>query len=102
MLQVKRGGADLTIGVLARATGLAQSAIRYYERLGLIPAPPRRSGWRAYGPADVRRLKLLTAARALGFSLRQLKALGQTLPGAGHWQVRSAPKPPRSTHASTP
>lgn len=75
-LQVKRG---LTIGALARATGLRPSAIRYYERLGLIPAAPRRSGWREYDAADVQRLKRVVAARALGFSTRQLKALAGTL-----------------------
>ena len=66
-LQVKRG---MTIGALARATGLRPSAIRYYERLGLIAAAPRRHGWRDYSADDIRRLKRLMAARALGFSLR--------------------------------
>lgn len=75
-LQVKRG---ITIGALARATGLKPSAIRYYERLGLMPAAPRRSGWREYGTSDTRRLKQLVAARALGFSLQQLKALGEAM-----------------------
>lgn len=69
----------MTIGALARATGLRPSAIRYYERLGLIPAAPRRSGWRDYGADDVQRLKRVVAARALGFSMRQLMVLGRTL-----------------------
>lgn len=76
-LQVKRG---ITIGALARATGLRPSAIRYYERLGLIPAAPRRHGWREYGADDVRSLRRLVAARALGFTLRQLEALHGALP----------------------
>jgi MerR family redox-sensitive transcriptional activator SoxR len=75
-LQVKRA---LTIGTLARSTGLRPSAIRYYERLGLVPAAPRRSGWREYGADDIRRLKRLVAIRRLGFSLRQLGALDSVL-----------------------
>lgn len=65
----------MTIGALARTTGLRASTIRYYERLGLLPKAPRRHGWRDYGSEDIRRLQRLIAARALGFSLRQLKAL---------------------------
>jgi DNA-binding transcriptional MerR regulator len=75
-LQVKR---RFTIGALANATGLRASTIRYYERLGLLPAAPRRHGWRDYGADDVRRVRQLVAARALGFSLRQVKALSATL-----------------------
>lgn len=75
-LQVKRG---LTIGALARQTGLKPSAIRYYERLGLLPASARRSGWREYGADDIRRVRRLAKARALGFSMRQLKTLGDAL-----------------------
>jgi DNA-binding transcriptional MerR regulator len=90
-LQVKSG---LTIGALARATGLRPSAIRYYERLGLVPASARRSGWRVYSSADVGHLRRLTAARTLGFSLRQLKALGDALSNrdalAGLLQAKSA------------
>lgn len=69
----------MTIGALARATGLKPSAIRYYERLGLMPTAPRRSGWREYGAEDLQRLKRVVAARALGFSMRQLKVLSSSL-----------------------
>jgi len=41
----------LNIGELARNLGINTSAIRYYESIGLLPKPPRQSGWRKYDPA---------------------------------------------------
>lgn len=66
----------LAIGTLARRTGLAVSAIRYYEEIGLIPPALRRpSGHRAY-PHEVQAvLTLVRHCRDLGFSLEQTRAL---------------------------
>jgi DNA-binding transcriptional MerR regulator len=77
-LQARLKSSGLRIGELAAVVGVRASAIRYYEELGLMPRPGRRSGWRVYGTSDVNRLKLITMARRLGFSINDLKGL------AGH------------------
>ncbi len=66
----------LTIGDLARATGTTAETIRYYERTGLMPRPPRTgSGYRAYGTSDLGRLNFVRRARDLGFPLERVRAL---------------------------
>jgi MerR family redox-sensitive transcriptional activator SoxR len=69
--------ATLTIGQLARQFGLNPSAIRYYERAGILPAPERLGGRRRYGPDAVRRLEVLEAAKHAGFTLDEAKLLLQ-------------------------
>lgn len=67
---------SLSIGDLARATGTKVETVRYYERTGLLPAPPRTGGnYRAYGQQHLGRLSFIRRARDLGFSLEQVKAL---------------------------
>jgi MerR family mercuric resistance operon transcriptional regulator len=62
----------LTIGAVARRTGVSAETIRFYEREGLIQSPPRRaSGYRQYGEDDVRRLAFIQHAKSLGFTLRE-------------------------------
>ena len=64
------------IGVLARETGVKVPTIRYYEQIGLLPAPPRTlSNRRLYGPADVARLGFIRHARELGFNIDAIRAL---------------------------
>jgi len=65
----------LAIGEVARRTGLAPSALRYYERLGLLPAPPRDAGRRRYDEAILLRLRVIAFARDCGFSLREIAQL---------------------------
>ena len=66
----------LSIGDLARATGTKEETIRYYERIGLLPAPARTAGGqRAYAPDHLRRLAFVRRARGLGFGLDQVRAL---------------------------
>lgn len=66
----------LSIGKLAKATGTAVETIRYYEKIGLLPDPPRTSGnYRSYGPGEVSRLSFVRRARDLGFGLGQVRAL---------------------------
>ncbi|GGG52404.1 hypothetical protein GCM10010964_44460 [Caldovatus sediminis] len=67
----------LTIGELARATGTKAETIRYYERIGLLPLPPRTGAgsYRTYTPAHARRLAFARRARALGFTIEQVRAL---------------------------
>ena len=68
----------LTIGQLAQRVGLAPSAIRFYERTGVLPEPERVSGRRRYGPDAVRRLEVLGVAKRAGFSLDEAKLLLQS------------------------
>jgi MerR family mercuric resistance operon transcriptional regulator len=68
--------ADIQIGELSRRTGCNIETIRYYERIGLLPPPPRTaSRHRLYDPADVHRLTFVRRARELGFSLGEVRAL---------------------------
>jgi len=66
----------LTVGQLARATGVPAKTIRYYEQVGVLPEPKRSgAGYRHYSRHDVHRLLFIRRARALGLSLANLKAL---------------------------
>lgn len=66
----------LTIGALGKATDTKVETIRYYERIGLLPAPSRTSGnYRAYGETELGRLSFIRRARDLGFPLDQVRAL---------------------------
>lgn len=67
---------SMKIGELAAATGTPAQTIRYYEREGLLPAPPRSdANYRRYGPAHVQRLALIRRCRALDLSLEEIRAL---------------------------
>lgn len=60
----------MQIKALAERTGLSDSAIRYYESIGLLPPPGRQpNGYRDYDEDDVARLRFVAGARALDFSL---------------------------------
>ena len=66
----------LTIGVLSKQSGVSVETIRYYERIGLLPKPPRSmGGHRLYTSEHARRLLFIRRARALGFSLADVRAL---------------------------
>lgn len=67
--------ATLTIGEVARRTGLRTSAIRYYESVGVLPEPDRARGQRRYTPGTVRRLQVLDVAKRAGFSLDEARVL---------------------------
>ncbi|GBE34469.1 mercuric resistance operon regulatory protein [bacterium BMS3Bbin06] len=66
----------LTIGKLAKQAEVNIETIRYYERRGLIPKPPRReSGYRQYPRDTVTRIQFIKRAKELGFSLREILEL---------------------------
>jgi len=66
----------LTIGEVARRTGVPAKTIRFYEAEGVIAAPPRsEGGYRLYSAVDVRRLRLVRRVRLLGLALPEVKAL---------------------------
>ena len=67
---------DLTRGDLARATGCNIETIRYYEKTGLLPDPPRTdAGYRVYSAAHATRLRFILRARELGFSMEDIRGL---------------------------
>jgi MerR family transcriptional regulator, redox-sensitive transcriptional activator SoxR len=66
---------SLSIGELAQRFGLRTSAIRYYERVGVLPAPTRVSGQRRYDEQAIRRLEVLEVAKRAGFSLDEARLL---------------------------
>jgi Hg(II)-responsive transcriptional regulator len=66
----------LTIGQVAKRAGVNLETIRYYERRGLLPAPPRQtSGYRQYTPDVVARVRFIKGAQELGFSLNEIHEL---------------------------
>jgi MerR family mercuric resistance operon transcriptional regulator len=68
--------AVLSIGELSRRTGVNIETIRYYERIKMLPAPPRTaSGRRVYGPVETRMLTFIRRSRELGFRLDEIRAL---------------------------
>ena len=72
--------ASLTIGQVAKSSGVAAKTIRYYEQIGVLPVPSRAaSGYRLYDQPSVERLRFIRRARFLGLPLRELKALMATL-----------------------
>ena len=73
-LEVNMVDRHLTIGELARRTGVATSALRYWEELGLIPAPVRIFGQRRYPESAVGLVGVILLLRDVGFSLRESKA----------------------------
>ena len=67
---------DLTIGRVAEAAGCKVQTVRYYEQIGLIPAPPRTSGnQRVYDNSAIHRLMFIRHARELGFPLQAIRDL---------------------------
>ena len=73
--------AELTIGEVARRAGVATSAIRYYERVGLLPAPYRVSGQRRYEEDVLGRLAFISVAQNAGFALREIRELAASAEG---------------------
>ncbi len=66
----------LTTGTLAKKTQVNIQTVRYYERRGLIPEPPRReSGYRQYSHDAVTRIQFIKRAQELGFSLKEVREL---------------------------
>lgn len=66
----------MNIGSASRASGVSERMIRHYEKIGLVPPPPRRdSGYRDYSEADVHRLRFIANARDLGFGIEEIGTL---------------------------
>jgi len=70
------GTVTMTIGELSRRTGCVVETIRYYERIGMMPDPPRSAGGhRMYNEGHEKRLTFIRRGRALGFTLDEVRGL---------------------------
>ncbi|MBV9345909.1 MAG: MerR family transcriptional regulator [Gammaproteobacteria bacterium] len=82
---------ELTIGRLARLTGVPASALRYYERAGLMPRPARQSGQRRYAANAPGRVRMIQLARDAGFSIKEtrlfLSGFSETVSPAARWRA---------------
>jgi MerR family transcriptional regulator, redox-sensitive transcriptional activator SoxR len=67
--------ARLSIGQVAERAGLNASAIRYYERAGLLPEPERTGGQRRYTDETLRRLEVIDISKRAGFTLDEVRLL---------------------------
>jgi MerR family transcriptional regulator, mercuric resistance operon regulatory protein len=69
-------GQELTIGKIARAAGVNVETVRYYQRSGLVPEPPRPAGGvRRYSHQTIARLRFIKRAQELGFTLAEIRRL---------------------------
>jgi redox-sensitive transcriptional activator SoxR len=66
---------ELRIGEVAERAGVSISAIRYYEREGLLPRPERVGGQRRFAPETVRRLRVIEVAKKAGLTLGEIRGL---------------------------
>jgi len=87
---------ELSIGELARQTGLAASALRYYESLGLIAALRRTGGQRRFDPLTARKVRLIQVAQQAGFSIAEIGVLlngfPEGTPPRGRWEALAQAK----------
>ena len=66
----------MKVGQVAEAADVSAQTVRFYERRGLLAAPPRTaSGYRAYGPGAVEEVRFIKRAQAHGFTLREIREL---------------------------
>jgi MerR family mercuric resistance operon transcriptional regulator len=73
---------ELPIGELSRQSGVNIETIRYYEKIGIMPAPARSpGGYRLYAPDHLKRLSFVRRGRQLGFSLDELRSLLRLVDG---------------------
>lgn len=72
----RRAFAGMKRGELARRTGCHVETVLYYEKIGLLPAPPRAANaYRAYEPSHLDRLRFIMRGRDLGFSIEEIRSL---------------------------
>ena len=87
---------ELTIGDVARETGLRTSAVRYYESVGLLPAPRRVNGRRRFDRDVVRLLGTVRFAQQAGFTVAEIRTLfhgfGADVPPSARWRKLASQK----------
>ena len=79
----------MTIGQVAARAGVATSAVRYYERRGLLAADARQSGQRRYTPATLRRLVFIGMLQDAGLALDEIAGILDA-PTVAHWKAIAA------------
>jgi MerR family redox-sensitive transcriptional activator SoxR len=88
--------AGLTISQIARQVDLRPSAIRYYEKIGILPVAQRTSGQRRYDETVLYKLAVIQRARLIGFSLEEIRHLffgfRANTPAAERWRKLSERK----------
>jgi MerR family transcriptional regulator, redox-sensitive transcriptional activator SoxR len=81
----------LSIGEVARRAGVRPSAIRYYEKVGLLTPPPREHGQRRYAPSVLHALMVIRYAKRAGFTIAETKHLiggfAPDVPASARWRV---------------
>ena len=86
----------MKIGTLAANAGLNASAIRYYEKIGLLPSPARASGQRRYSSESLDRVLIIKFAGEMGFSLDEIRiflnGIRETAPVGPRWKKLAARK----------
>ena len=86
----------LSIGEVARRTGVRTSAIRSYEDAGILPKPARSGGQRRYDAEDIRRIDVLSFAKQARFTLEEIKTLFHGFeaktPLSARWQTLARKK----------
>lgn len=87
---------ELTIGAVAEQAGIRTSALRYYERIGLLPKPKRVNGRRRYGPDTIQQLTVLQFAKEAGFTIEEMQTLfhgfAPGTPPAARWRALAQQK----------
>jgi len=92
----------MSIGEVARSTGVKPSALRYYESVGLLPMPERANGRRRYDGALVRevlnRLAVVRVAQQAGFTISEIRTLldgfSEDTPPSERWRILAQVKLP--------
>jgi DNA-binding transcriptional MerR regulator len=86
----------LSIGAVARQAGVAPSALRYYEKAGLLPAPARASKRRLYDQQILGRIRIILLARDAGFTVRETRTFLSGFPlgatPATRWRAMAVQK----------
>jgi MerR family copper efflux transcriptional regulator len=73
---MKVANGSMTVGAVAKSASVKIDTVRYYERRGLLPKPPRdKAGYRRFSSATVQRLRFIKHAQSLGFTLNEVKQL---------------------------
>lgn len=87
---------ELAIGEIARRAGIQPSALRYYESIGLMPAPKRINGRRRYDAQTVQLLHVIQLAQQAGFTIAEIQALlhgfAPATPPAQRWRLLAQQK----------
>jgi MerR family redox-sensitive transcriptional activator SoxR len=90
--------AEMTIGEVARRAGVEPSTLRYYESIGILPAPKRVSGQRRYSSDVLLRMAFIRVAKEAGFTMNDVQTLvdgfSEDTPPSERWRTLARSKLP--------